>query len=348
MDSKLDKISLAQLAEKLGLGFKGDGELPITSVKDINHLDKESADTEGYIFFIESEKIIKKCAEATLLDKLIVLTSEGLAESFKNAIIFDETKAPRLFFIRLLELFEPKFEVASVDRYIDTTAQIDASSIIMPGAVVMQSAKVGKNCKIYPGAVLEHYTSIGDNTVVYSNAVISRLCKVGSNCIIHANSVVGADGFGFYDAPDGTRYKVPQIGNVEIGDYVEIGACSTIDRATIESTTIGDFTKLDNQVHIAHNCQLGRKIFIAGCTGIAGSTVVEDNCIIGGMTAIADHIRIGKGTVIMSTSAIPKSIAGGIHYGFPARPVKEQHRINSSVSKIPELLHRVRKLESKL
>jgi len=219
---------------------------------------------------------------------------------------------------------------------------------VMPGAVILDGAQIGADCVIHPNAVIEQNVIIGARTIIHPNVVIKYNCVLGTDCIIHSCTVIGADGFGFYDK-DGVRYKIPQIGNVVIGNFVETGASVTIDRAAIESTLIGDYTKFDDQVHIGHNCQVGKYVYIAGNTVLAGSVILEDNVIMGGQSALPSRIRIAKGTIIMGFTGVNQDTEpGGIYFGIPARPVREMHKINGSLEYLPELLKRVRAIEEKL
>ena len=189
---------------------------------------------------------------------------------------------------------------------------------------------------------------IGDGTVLYPNAVVGHHCVIGPRCIVHGGSVIGADGFGFYDDLGG-RHKIPQIGNVVIDDDVEIGANCTVDRATIESTTIGAQTKIDDQVHIAHNCQIGRFVYIAGNTALAGSVVVEDGVMISGAVAIRDHVRLAEGTMVGAMSGVAShTLAKQAYLGIPARPAHEMRRMLAALTMLPKLIARVRELEAKL
>ena len=184
--------------------------------------------------------------------------------------------------------------------------------------------------------------------MLFPGVVLGHHCVIGKEGIVHGGTVIGADGFGFFDDARG-RHKIPQVGNVVIGDHVELGSGCTVDRATIESTTIGDHTKLDDQVHVAHNCRLGRFIYIAGNSGIAGSVVMEDGVMISGMVAVKDHLRIAAGTIVMGQSGVaqdtePKTM----YFGTPARPARQMHKMHAALERLPELLNKVRRLEERI
>ena len=216
------------------------------------------------------------------------------------------------------------------------------------GATVMEGAAIGARCVIYPGVVVEPFAKIGDGTILHSNVVIGYHCVVGKESIIHAATVLGSDGFGFYDQP-GQRHKIPQIGIVAIGDHVELGSGVTIDRATIEVTSVGDQTKIDNQVHIGHNCRIGRWCYIAGNTGLAGSVVVEDGVMISGMVSVRDHVTLARGSIIMGMSGVAQDTEPKTAYfGTPALPARQMHKMHSALERLPELLARVRELEAKM
>ncbi len=344
-------MKLSDLAAQLGGELIGDGELEIKGVRDLeligaqNHSEKPEP---GYIYFVESRKnfnLHPECRECTA-----ILTARSLANNFTNGIVVDDAAA-RLAFIRLLQLFEripAPSQVARSGAFIAPSARVHDTAIVMHGAVILDGAEIGAHAVIHPNAVIEQNAKIGAHTVIHPNVVVRYDCVIGEHCIIHSCTVIGADGFGFYDK-DGTRYKIPQIGNVIVGNYVEMGASVTVDRATIESTVIGDHTKFDDQVHVGHNCQVGKYVYIAGNTVLAGSVTLEDNVTLGGQTAISGKVHVRKGTLVMGMSALAAdSEPGGMYFGIPARPAREMHKINGSLVYVPELLKRVAALEKKL
>lgn len=344
-------IKLSELAQKLGGTLQGNGELPIQGVRDLELIrvrDPQAMPQKGFIYFVESKKNLNAHPESKECDAL--LTTKALAANFANAIVVEEPEA-RIAFIKLLGLFEKIPAPVAAEKgaaYIHPTAQVDASAIIMHGAVILEGAVIGAHAVIHPNAVIEPNVRIGAHTVIHPNVVIKYGCVLGEHCIIHSATVIGADGFGFYDK-DGQRYKIPQIGNVIVGNHVEMGSSCSVDRATIESTTIGDYTKFDDQVHVGHNCQLGKSVIIAGNTVLAGSVIVEDNVTMGGQSAISGKVHLAKGSVVMGMSAIATdSKPGTMYFGIPARPAREMHKINGSLVYVPELLKRVAAIEEKL
>lgn len=338
-------ITLQELAKSLGAEVKGPGDYAIRGLRDVAKLPAERPLEEGWLYFVESKAVLKKHPRAA--EGGAVLTTPELGGEFARAIVIPGDA--RLAFFKVLSRFDraPKFPAGVGPKAIvDPSARIDPSAAVLDGAVVMARAQVGPRCVIYPGAVIEPDATVGEDTAIRSNVVIGHGCEIGKRCIIHAATVIGADGFGFYDR-QGERHKVPHIGNVVIDDDVEIGASSTVDRATIESTMIGRFTKLDDQVHVGHNCSVGRFVYITGNSAIGGSVVIEDGVYISGMVIVKDHLRIAAGTIVMGMTAVAQDTEPKQHYfGIPARNAREMHKINASLAKLPELLVKFRKMES--
>ncbi len=330
-------MKLSEIAKILDVRFYGDDI-------EIDRVGSLETDYDNQILYAETGKNLEKAAAK---NPAALIVAKGL---YSGGIPFIEVDDPKLAFIILLGVFNPSADKPGIDAEarIDKEARLGENVAVMAGAVVMKGAVIGAGCVIYPNCVIEKDAVIGDRTVLYSGAVIRERCIVGSDCIIHSGAVIGSDGFGFYQK-SGNTIKIPQTGIVEIGNSVEIGANCTIDRATVFKTQIGDHTKLDNLVHIAHNVKLGKKCFIAAQAGISGSVVIGDRVMILGQAGIADHISIPDDTIIMPQSGIPNDIKKpGAFFGTPARPVKEHHRINAALKYLPELLKRVKRLEGKI
>ena len=217
------------------------------------------------------------------------------------------------------------------------------------GAFVAVGAnvKIGKNVQLHAGVCIADNCSIGDNTIVYSGVKIYEDCVIGNDCILHSGCVIGSDGFGFTPNAENNYKKVPQIGNVVIENHVEIGANTTIDRATMGSTIIRKGVKLDNLVQIAHNVEIGENTVIAGQTGVAGSTKIGKNCMIGGQVGIVGHLTIADGVKIAAQSGIGQSIAepGAIVQGSPAFDIGHYRRSYVLFRSLPELSKKISSLE---
>jgi len=226
---------------------------------------------------------------------------------------------------------------------IDPTARIDVAAIVEADAVVEPGARIGAGAYLGPGA------HIGARTRLHAGARVMAGCRVGADCILHGGAVIGADGFGF--APfEGRWVKIPQTGRVVIGDDVEVGANTTIDRGTMGDTVIEDGVKLDNQIQIGHNCRIGAHSVIAGCVGIAGSTTIGKGCQLGGAAMILGHLRIADGCVISSGTLVSRSInERGFYTGFfPFMKNRDWERNAAVLRQLDELRDRVRQLETRL
>jgi UDP-3-O-[3-hydroxymyristoyl] glucosamine N-acyltransferase len=314
---------------------------------DIERVGSIDTDFKNAILYIESGKYLEK---AKSKNPCALVIPKGLDA---GNIPYIEVEDPKFAFIKLLEIFNPavtKPDKAYIDEYaiISNKVYLDSDVTVMAGAVIMEGARVEAGCVIYSNCVLEKNSVVGAGTILFSGVIIRERCVVGNDCIIHSGTVIGADGYGFYEK-QGKILKIPQIGIVKIGDRVEIGANCTIDRATIDKTEIGNDTKLDNMVHIAHNVKIGEKCLIAAQAGISGSTTIGNHVIILGQAGIVDHVSVADNTIIMAKSGIHNDIKKAeVLFGTIARPVKEHHRIYAALKYLPDLLKRVKYLEDKI
>lgn len=236
---------------------------------------------------------------------------------------FIKVKNADLAMSQILELFAhpmPAFETAiHPSAVVDESAVIGAGTKIGAGCYVGPKVVIGENSTLYPNVTLLDDSTIGNNTVIWSGTVIRERSHIGHHCIIHPNATIGADGFGFRPCPERGLVKIPQIGNVIIGNGVEIGANSCVDRGKFSSTVIGDGCKIDNLVQIGHNSKLGRFCIMAGNSGLAGSVTLGNGVIIGGSASIKDHTTIGDGAIVGAGSGVTGDIpAGKTMLGYPA------------------------------
>jgi UDP-3-O-[3-hydroxymyristoyl] glucosamine N-acyltransferase len=231
--------------------------------------------------------------------------------------------------------------------YIASTATLGDNVYIGAFAYIGEKVTIGNNTKIFPGVYIAENVRIGNNTTIHAGVKIYEDCVIGNDVIIHAGTVIGSDGFGFAPQPDGSYQKVPQIGNVIIEDQVEIGANTTIDRATMGSTIIKKGVKLDNLIQIAHNVEIGSQTVIAAQTGISGSTKLGQKIMIGGQAGIAGHLTIADGVKIAGGAGVTKNLEGeGKSYaGFPAEDAKQSLKTQVYTRQLPELEKRVKELE---
>ena len=234
--------------------------------------------------------------------------------------------------------------------HIASSATLGTDVFVGAFAYIGEKVSIGNNTKIFPGAYIAENVSIGNNTTIHAGVKIYEDCIIGSDVVIHAGTVIGSDGFGFAPQPDGSYQKVPQIGNVIIEDQVEIGANTTIDRATMGSTIIKKGVKLDNLIQIAHNVEIGSQTVIAAQTGISGSTKLGQKIMIGGQAGIAGHLTIANGVKIAGGAGVTKNLDGeGKSYaGFPAEDAKQSLKAQVYTRQLPELEKRVKELEKLL
>lgn len=329
---------LSEIVEITGGEILGDAQTKITG---LNRLDIAVA---GDICFSDETHLedAKTCAASA-----VIIPSN--VEDFPKPAIKSEN--PRAAFAKLLEIFIPKIEIPigiSDKAFIGNNVTIAEDAKIMPFAYIGDGAKIGSGSVIYPHTYIGHYATIGEGTTIYSNVTIREYCRVGNRCVIHSSAVIGSDGFGFTTA-QGVHTKVPQVGNVIVEDDVEIGAHVGIDRAAMGSTIIGHGTKIDNLVHIAHNCKIGANCLIVAQTGISGSTTVGDNVTFGGQVGTVGHITIGGNSIYAARSGITKNMPEGFFgAGFPVQTHAEWLRMEATLQRIPALLKRISQLEKKL
>ena len=308
-------ITLKELAEKIGGELIGDESINISSVDDIKLASKES------ITFAFLPKY-KKEINSSKASAFIVLSKDDLND--ESGIVVDN---PYISMIQVLDFFDnrpvPIFSI-SEQSVIDTTVikpknlHVGSFSVVDHGVVLGKNVFIGNGVKINAGSI------IGDNTVIHDNVVLYDKTTIGKNSVIHSGSVIGCDGFGYHTVKD-NHHKIPHIKSVIVGDNVEIGASCTIDRGSVKNTVISDYSKLDNQVHIAHNVTIGKGCLLAGGVFIGGSTNVEDYVTIAGKSDIGPHINIGSKSVIGARSCVIKSLKeSGIYAGNPAITLREK------------------------
>lgn len=347
MSSSMRQTTLGDIARLLGGKLVGDAGTLITGVSGL-----ESA-TSGTISFVENEKLLQEAMASAASALILPTTAEKQArnasrKSGKPAVL---TGNPRLAFAKVMEYLQP---ADLPEQGIHPTAIIEPDAYIGENVTIREFCYVGHQAHIGNGAVLFPHVTIGDGAQVgddvhlqYSVVVYPHV-NIGKRVHIHANSVIGSDGFG-YVQHEGKHHKVPQVGTVIIENDVEIGANVCIDRAMLGATRIGEGSKIDNLVQIAHNVQIGRNCIVCALVGLSGSVVVEDNVMIAGQVGVRDHIRIGKGTVIAAQSGVITNTAEGQYQiGSPAVPNRDFMRTEAASRKLPDALHTLRRLEKQV
>ena len=281
---------------------------------------------QNNISFIGSSKYLKYWADSKA-SAVLVNENLTLKPDTNRAVI--KVKNADLAMAKILELFNPPAPVFETNIHstavIHKTAKIGNGCKIGANCYIGKGVDIGDNVILYPNVCVFDETTIGDNTIIWSGTVVRERCIIGSHCIFHTNVSIGADGFGYRPSDDGKGLtKIPQIGNVIIGHYVEIGANSCVDRAKFSSTIIGDGCKIDNLVQIAHNSVMGRSCIMAGHSGLAGSVTLGDGVVIGGSASIKDHTTIHSGATVGAGSGVVGDIkAGATVLGYPAQDARD-------------------------
>jgi UDP-3-O-[3-hydroxymyristoyl] glucosamine N-acyltransferase len=323
--------TIGQIAALLGLEYRGDATRLLTKVAKADAADEtslifmQSGEPEG----IRSSNPLAAC----------VITQKDIAPDGMN-VLFSE---------------HPKLDFARASGYLHP--QPESCGTRHPTALIHPESEIGENVELGPYVVVEAGAHIGAGSILKAEAVIGKGSRLGKNCILHpgvilypgvqigdrvilhAGVVIGSDGFGYVSDGEG-YWKFPQVGTVIVDDDVEIGCNTTIDRGSLGTTRIGQGTKIDNLVQIAHNVEIGRHVVIAAQTGISGSTVIEDSVVIGGQVGFGDHARVQKGAVIGSKAGVlPGKIvrSGEVYWGVPVRPLREYKRLNALFGRLPEM-----------
>ena len=289
---------IKKLAKEFNLEYEGDDNYEVNSVASITRANDKS------VIFLNDKKYLK---ELNNTKSKVLITKKNLIDFFDGVIIYSDN--PYLTFSKL-SLFFNKSKPSLKDFYIkdkSINSDIDKSIQIGEKVHIGENVIIGKNSVISSNTFISDNVKIGESCFIYPNVTICHETEIGFNCIIHAGVVIGSDGFGY--VKEGNEwFKIPQIGAVHIGNNVEIGANTTIDRGTLDNTIICDGVKLDNQVQVAHNVYIGENTAVAGCVGIAGSAVIGKNCAIGGGAGIQGHIQICDNTHVTGMSKISSSI----------------------------------------
>ncbi|PYS68691.1 MAG: UDP-3-O-(3-hydroxymyristoyl)glucosamine N-acyltransferase [Acidobacteria bacterium] len=336
------KFSVNKLAELVDGTVKGDGALAIVRIANLD----QGGDNE--VAYVENEKFFA-AARDSKASCLIVKKASG-AELSPPAII--EVSNPKLAFSIIGAALNPPKQrepaIHSTATLADT-ADVALTAYIGPGVCIGDYAAVGASTRIEAGVVIGDQVRVGSGCVIHPNVVLYDGVTIGNNVILHAGVCIGADGFGYVRGGMG-YHKFPQIGTVVIEDEVEIGAHTCIDRAALGRTRIGRGTKLDNMVHVGHNCDIGERVVIAAQTGISGSVVIEDDAVIGGQVGFGDHTRVQKGAIIGSKAGIlpGKIVRPGVWWGIPVQPLAEYKRMNAHIGRLPQLREEVKQLKRKL
>lgn len=336
------QFSAAQIAALINGKIEGDATASVSSFGKIEEAQN------GQLAFLANPKY-EEYLYTTGASVIIINDALELKQQITATLI----RVPDAYsaFASLLKTYQKMMQQQLVGvqepAYISKSASYGQNVFVGAFAYLGENVKIGNNTKIYPNVYLGDNVKVGDNTIIHPGVKIYHDCVIGQNVIIHAGTVIGSDGFGFAPQADGSFQKVPQIGNVVIEDNVEIGANTTIDRATIGSTIIRSGAKLDNLIQIAHNVEIGNSTVVAAQVGISGSTKVGKGVMIGGQVGIVGHINIGDGAKINAQSGVSKSIeAGKAVTGSPAHDYTSTLRSQAISRNLPELQKKIKELEA--
>ena len=332
-------MTVQELAEIVDGRVVGDG------AKEIFHLNDLADAGESEIAYVDNQKFLSAACESKAG---CLIVPPDATEKISNRTLI-EVSNPKLAFSLIGAALHPPVRrepAIHSTAVVADNADVALTAYIGPHVQIGEGAHVGAYTRIEAGVVIGAHVSVGDDCVLHPNVVLYDGVTIGNRVILHAAVCIGADGFGYVRHDHGYQ-KFPQIGTVVIEDDVELGAHTCVDRAALGRTRIGRGTKLDNMVHVGHNCDIGEHVVIAAQTGISGSVVIEDEAVIGGQVGFGDHTRVQKGAVIGSKAGIlpGKIVRPGVWWGIPVQPLDQYKRMNAYLNRLPE---RMKQLEEQI
>ncbi|MDX6530563.1 MAG: UDP-3-O-[3-hydroxymyristoyl] glucosamine N-acyltransferase [Blastocatellia bacterium] len=332
--------TVSELAAHVGGRVVGDGGVPILRVASL-----DSAG-EGDIAYVEEEKFF---AAAANTKASCVISPLGADLKIPCRI---EVKNPKLAFALMAEVLHPSRQRSAEIHHtavISPSAKMGRDVFVGAFVTVGEDSIVGDRTQIRAGAKIGDHVKVGSDCLIHPNVFLEDGVTIGDRVVLHAGVVIGADGFGYVRGETG-YHKFPQIGTVTIEDDVELGANTCVDRAALGRTRIGRGTKIDNMVHVGHNCDIGERVVIAAQTGISGSVTIEDDCVIGGQVGFGDHIRVQSGAIIGSKAGIlpGKIVRPGVWWGIPIQPLDEYKRLNAHISRLPHVRKEIKELTKRV
>lgn len=338
------KFTASQIAAAVGGTVDGDENATVSTFAKI----EEAAD--GTLTFLANPKYTHHIYDTHA--SIVLVRRDFVAEHPVNATLI-RVDDPYATLSRLLQMVDAVVNArpTGVEQpsFVAEDVELPEGAYIGAFAYVGKGARLGRNVKIYPQAYVGPGAIIGDDSVLYPGVKVYHNCRIGARCVLHAGVVIGADGFGFAPTDDGSYNKIPQIGIVEIADDVEIGANTTVDRATMGCTRVGKGTKLDNLIQVAHNVQIGEHTVMAAQSGVAGSTKIGSHCMVGGQVGFAGHISVGDNVQIGAQSGIPNDVKSGSRLmGYPAVSAGDFARNNVYIKRLPELFRKMSQIEQDL
>jgi UDP-3-O-[3-hydroxymyristoyl] glucosamine N-acyltransferase len=332
--------TLADIADRVGGRVIGNAALEIASVGAIDEIDER-----GLTFATDPrylELALASQAAAVLLDESLAVT---LADPGKSLVVVPATRLALATLLRALETPRPQGPFRAPSAQIDPSAEVAPDAWVGPQSVIGARARIGAGTVIGAGVIVGNDVQIGAECLLHARSVVADRCQLGDRVVLQSGAVIGSDGFG-WAFRDGRLEKIPQIGFVRIGDDVEIGANTCIDRAQTGVTSIGNGTKIDNLCQIGHNCRIGSHTVIAGQTGMAGTTIIGDYVQVGGQSAFRGHITVGSRVTIAGASHVWNDVPDGVAIsGQPAQNHRDNLKVQAYIRRLPKLYGRVEALE---
>ncbi|MEE2937919.1 MAG: UDP-3-O-(3-hydroxymyristoyl)glucosamine N-acyltransferase [Planctomycetota bacterium] len=329
-------LRLSQISEIVGGKIVGDPDLLVDGANPPG----EASESEITLLDDTKQKHLIVDSKAT-----VVVTREQVDLPGVSQVLVAN---PHLAFAKLVSFFRPPVDGEVPGSGTDATAEIDPTATIHPSAVIAAGVKIGPGCRVMPGVVIMPRCEIGSDCVLHSGVTLYEYTRLGDRVVVHAGAILGAHGFG-YRQHEGRHLPTAQLGFVQIENDVEIGASTTIDRGTYGSTRVGEGTKIDNQVMIAHNCQIGRHNLICSQVGIAGSCRTGDYVVLAGQVGLKDHVHLGNQTIVGAQAGVMENCEGNqVLLGSPATNQREQMQIMAVERRLPEMRRELRKLQQEV
>ncbi|MBX2864790.1 MAG: UDP-3-O-(3-hydroxymyristoyl)glucosamine N-acyltransferase [Leptolyngbyaceae cyanobacterium MAG.088] len=344
-------MRFSEIVEQLGMAEASSLEAQPDLNPEITGVSAVQDSQPNTISYVEGTKFapyIEQTANAALI---LPMNASLQAQATEQGIAWVSTQAPRLGFARAIALFYQPFHLSPgihPTAIIDPTAKIGTNVAIGPHVVIHNAAIIEDNVCIHPQVVIYPQAHVGANTTLHASCVIHERAQVGQHCIIHAGAVIGSEGFGFVPTPQGWE-KMHQSGIVVLEDHVEVGCNSAIDRPAVGETRIGQNSKLDNLVHVAHNCQLANNCVLAAQVGLAGGVELEPLVVLGGQVGVANNAKIGKGAQAGSKAGLHSNVpAGSVMMGSPASPYRTYLKSSAIYNRLPEMHRTLKKLQKQV
>lgn len=346
-------LTLQDLCTKINVEYSGDGSIFLTHVCGINKVERGGvayiSDPNGMKNLPTPEGVFrgpKTGVDSIVMDpQSALIVPKGVEEDGRNLIFSDDPLMTQIEISRYLHPAITSNTGIHKDATIGENVKLGKDVVIDARAVIEDNVTIGDYTVVKSGVVIMERSKVGQNCLIYPNVTIRENCTIGNEVIIQPNAVIGADGFGFFSR-EGKNLKVPQVGNVVIGDRVEIGSCTTIDRARYYHTIIENGCKLDNLIHIAHNVELGEEGLMAAQSAIAGSAIVGSHLMAAGRSGIKDNIVVGDGVTVLTQGVITANTKSKeVIAGFPGRPLKKWKRLQAIAGRLDKIYDKVKKIE---